>query len=91
MSNPITFSDFTLDFKMCHMPKKDKFVANSEKILHFFLIFGLIFSWVKKGISYHSNCRNARPVTGSPGEFSNLKLMILLPIYYYKSFVLDVR
>ena len=53
MSNPITFSDFTLDFKMCHMPKKDKFVANSEKISHFFLIFGLIFSWVKKGISYH--------------------------------------
>jgi len=29
MSNPITFSAFTLLFKMCHMPKKDKFGTNS--------------------------------------------------------------
>ena len=50
---PITFSAFILGFKMCIMNRKDKLVANSEKILHFFLIFGLIFSWVKKGIFYH--------------------------------------
>jgi len=37
MSNPITFSAFTLLIKMCHMPKKDKFGTRSEKYC--------IFSW----------------------------------------------
>ena len=56
MSNPITFSDFTLDFKMCHMPKKDKFVANSkknQKKIAFFPDLWFNNFQAQKGISYH--------------------------------------